>query len=112
MTASLVRRCAPLVFPLVAAPAALAQNDAKVQAEIEFARGLASEWAFVDLAETVLDGAERESSGGKTGELLGVVRAGLRDRSPPHDAGTVARRAATHPSPSSPVSSALPWSNR
>jgi len=58
---------------LVPAPA-LAQNAAKVKAEIAFARGLASEWSFVDLAEEVIEEVETEGVTGKMGEQLALVR--------------------------------------
>ena len=63
-------------LPLLLATGAQAQSDAALETEIEFARGLASEWAFVDLAEVVLDSAERGASG-KTAERLSVTRCEL-----------------------------------
>ncbi|MFT4537604.1 MAG: hypothetical protein ACI835_000034 [Planctomycetota bacterium] len=36
------------------------KSEAAVEAEIQFAKGLASDWSFVDLAESVLDRVEKE----------------------------------------------------
>lgn len=68
---SLVRRPRPLAAALAvvcAVPASAQQmTDAAVEAEIEFARGLASDWTFVDLAQGVLD---RVSDAGPSTEMV------------------------------------------
>ncbi len=61
-----------LAIPLCAltTPAAAQKSDAAVQADLEFARGLAEEWQFVGLAEDVLRQIEAEGvSPARTQEL-------------------------------------------
>ena len=54
--------------------AAIAQkSEAEIQAEIEFARGLAADWGFVDLAEEVIDAVRSEGVTGRMNERLGLV---------------------------------------
>ena len=50
------------------------QGEAEVQDDIEFAKGLAREWGFVDLASEVIREIERGGVSARTGELLGVVK--------------------------------------
>ena len=45
----------------LAAPAVAQQSDAQLRDEISFARGLATRWGFVDMAERVLERVERVS---------------------------------------------------
>jgi len=61
-------------FLLAAAPAFAQVSDAEAKAEIEFARGLAADWAFVDLAEQVIRELEREGVTKRIGEELGIVK--------------------------------------
>lgn len=59
----------------LAAPAAAQQkSEAEAKAEIDFARGLAAEYSFVDLAEDVLRELEREGVSMSMSERLGLVR--------------------------------------
>lgn len=65
-----------LVVPLLAfAPAAGAQqkSEAQIAADIEFARGLAADWSFVGLAQSVLEDTERSGVKGEQREELGLV---------------------------------------
>lgn len=64
---------------LVLASTATAQSmsDAAVEAEIEFARGLASNWTFVDLAQGVLDRVENAGPSERMAEELALARCEL-----------------------------------
>jgi hypothetical protein len=54
---------------------ALAQKgEAQIQDDIEFAKGLAREWGFVDLASDVILQIEKGGVSSKMGERLGVVK--------------------------------------
>lgn len=71
--------CSGLWAALVAlaplsAPAVAQTSDAEVRAEIEFARGLAAEWSFVDLAEEVLRTTEESGPSDRMAEQLDLVR--------------------------------------
>ena len=79
-------RVTPILSILLLAPV-MSQAGGDVETDVEFARGLASEWAFVDLAEVVLDEAERGASSKVTDMLLvtrcEVIAAGaLNERDP------------------------------
>lgn len=50
------------------------KSKAGIEAEIAFAKGLASEWGFVDLAEGVVANLENSRLSGKMGERLGLVK--------------------------------------
>jgi len=68
------RRALFLAGVLLASSPALAQrSEAQVEADIEFARGLAADWSFVDLAQRVLADTERAGVQGKQREELGLV---------------------------------------
>jgi hypothetical protein len=59
---------------LGAAPAHAQMSDAEVADEIDFARGLASEWGFVDLAERVIERVERQGVSTRMKEELGLLK--------------------------------------
>ena len=68
-----------------------AQSDAQIREDIRFARGVAEEWGFVDLADGILADIEagnvrsrRSAKGGAAGLPLGVFEPGL----PPPDGGS------------------------
>lgn len=63
-----------LVAILGAAPASAQKSDAEVQAEIDFARGLAADWSFVDLAEGVVRDVEEAGVSSRMSEQLGLVK--------------------------------------
>ncbi len=66
---------AACLAPAAAAPLSSAQrSEAEVRADIAFARGLASEWSFTDLAAGVLVQAERGGVSGRLREELGLAR--------------------------------------
>ena len=70
-----VRRAAPALSVLLLAGSAAAQkSDVEVAAEIEFARGLAADWSFVDLAEEVIQGVEADGVSSRMSEQLGLVK--------------------------------------
>jgi tetratricopeptide (TPR) repeat protein len=48
-------------------------SDAEIRADIQYARGLASEWSFVDLASRVLDDARKKNPSGKLRAELGLA---------------------------------------
>jgi tetratricopeptide (TPR) repeat protein len=50
------------------------KSDAEVKAEIAFARGLAADWAFVDLAEKVIEAVEEAGTSDRMGEELDLVK--------------------------------------
>lgn len=55
-------------------PAFSQKSEAEIQDDIEFAKGLATEWGFVDLAGDVIKAIEREGVSRKTKERLGVAK--------------------------------------
>ncbi len=57
---------------LLSAPAS-AQNEAEIRADLEFARGLATDWSFVGLATEVLDDARAKHPSGKLLEELALA---------------------------------------
>lgn len=59
-------------LPTVAA--AQSMTDKAVEAEIEFARGLARDWAFVDIAQGVLENVGKADLSERMSEELGLVR--------------------------------------
>ncbi|MDF1800840.1 MAG: hypothetical protein P1V81_16825 [Planctomycetota bacterium] len=72
-------RCFPKAFLAIvalaaSAPVTFAQSDLQVEADIEFAQGLARRWQFVDLAEGVLEELSKGSLDGAQSERLGLVR--------------------------------------
>ena len=72
-------RCFPIATALLTlgllAPVGLAQDALQVEADIEFAEGLARRWQFVDLAEEVLDGISKNHTlTAAQSENLGLVR--------------------------------------
>ncbi|MCB9914308.1 MAG: tetratricopeptide repeat protein [Planctomycetes bacterium] len=71
------KACLAAVLLACALPStALAQqrSEAEIQDDIEFAKGLAREWGFVDLAGRVIEKIEKGGVSAKTGERLGVVK--------------------------------------
>lgn len=58
----------------LAGPARAQRSEAEIQDDIAFARGLAREWGFVDLAGEVIRKIEKGGVSSKTGEQLGVVK--------------------------------------
>ena len=67
----------PLALPLLAAAAPTApleKSQAQIADDIAFAKGLAKEWGFVDLAGEVIRTIEKEGVGATTAERLGVVK--------------------------------------
>lgn len=79
-TAPVMRRTKPLVLALalasVAAPLATAapRQDRVIDEQIEYARGLASSWQFIDLAEEILGDLEGASLTGSQREALALAR--------------------------------------
>jgi len=63
-----------LLVALPALPCAAQKSDAEVHAEIEFARGLAADWSFVDLAEVVIKDVEDSGVSSRMSEELGLVK--------------------------------------
>lgn len=63
-----------LLLPALAASAPAQKSDAQVQADIAFARGLAEDWSFVDLADEVLRRIEAEGVSSKRAEELALVK--------------------------------------
>ncbi len=55
-------------------PAFSQKSEAEIQDDIAFAKGLATEWGFVDLAGEVIKAIEREGVSRKTKESLGVAK--------------------------------------
>lgn len=49
-------------------------NDDRVRADIDYARGLARDWQFIDLAEEVLDGVQSAGVSGDLEAELGLAR--------------------------------------
>jgi len=78
---SLVRSRSALATALavacVAPASAQKMTDAAVEAEIEFARGLASDWTFVDLAQGVLDRVSESGPSAEMSEDLALARCEL-----------------------------------
>lgn len=85
MKHSVHARCAPALAPvllLLAPTAALAsapapwadRSEAEIRADIEFARGLATDWQYVDFAEEVIEALEAESLDKSLGEELDLVK--------------------------------------
>lgn len=67
----------PVALPILAAAALAAPLDksqAQIADEIAFAKGLAKEWGFVDLAGEVIRSIEKEGVTATTAERLGVVK--------------------------------------
>ncbi|MFT5051169.1 MAG: tetratricopeptide (TPR) repeat protein [Chlamydiales bacterium] len=62
------------LLPLSALPAAAQKSDAEANAEIDFARGLAADWSFVDIAETVIRNVEESGVSSRMSEELGLVK--------------------------------------
>ncbi|MFT7484326.1 MAG: tetratricopeptide (TPR) repeat protein [Candidatus Paceibacteria bacterium] len=71
---------AAATFALISAPAsavsapALEKSEAEVNDEISFAKGLAKDWGFVDLASEVIKRIEKDGVKASTAERLGVVK--------------------------------------
>lgn len=63
----------PLLVALSPTAAAQKKSEAQIQAEINFARGLAAEWTFVELAQSVLEDTNRSGIEGEQREELGLV---------------------------------------
>ena len=59
---------------LLALPAAAQRSEAQARSDIAFARGLASKWQFIDLAEQVMLDLERAGVGRTMAEELGLVK--------------------------------------
>ena len=71
---SLVRSSLALAAVAALPAQGLAQSsEAEVRADIEYARGLASDWSFVGLATEVLEDAQRKSPSGKLKEELALA---------------------------------------
>jgi len=64
----------PLSAGAVRASAPFEKSEAQVADDIAFAKGLAKEWGFVDLAGEVIQKIEKEGVSATTGERLGVVK--------------------------------------
>ena len=60
---------------LAAAPAEI--SDARARDELAFARGLAAEWGFVELAQEVVADLEAAGVSKKVGEELGLVKCNI-----------------------------------
>jgi hypothetical protein len=54
-----------------------AQSDAQIREDIRFARGVAEEWGFVDLADGILADIENGNVSGDVSEELGLVKCDL-----------------------------------
>ncbi|HIF39833.1 MAG TPA: hypothetical protein EYQ74_01880 [Planctomycetes bacterium] len=67
---------APLLFLafFLTAPVQAQMSSSEVKAEIAFARGLAADWTFVDLAQSVLATVEKQGISGKAREELELVK--------------------------------------
>lgn len=63
-----------LLLPALAAGAVAQKSDAQVQSDITFARGLAEQWSFVDLADGVLRRIEAEGVSSRRAEELALVK--------------------------------------
>ena len=61
-------------LPLLSGTGLAQMNDAEARAEIAFAKGLAADWGFVELAEQVIGGLEDEGVSRKVGEELGLLK--------------------------------------
>lgn len=66
--------CALLGMLVLAAPVFGQKSDAQIQDDIAFAKGLAKEWGFVELATEVIEGIERVGVSSSQQERLGVTR--------------------------------------
>jgi len=62
------------LVPLASMPAAAQKSDAEANAEIDFARGLAADWSFVDIAENVIRNVEESGVSSRMSEELGLVK--------------------------------------
>lgn len=76
---ALLSLAGPALLAAVFAPGALAQerSDIAVRDEIEFARGLASEWGFIDLAQRVVDATETGEISQRMQEELALLECEL-----------------------------------
>ena len=71
---SLVRWSLVLATSASLSAGAYAQSsEAEIRADIEYARGLATDWSFVGLATEVLEDAQRKNPGGKLREELALA---------------------------------------
>ncbi len=73
------RRCFPFLRALpcalvLASPGLAQKSDAQIQDDIAFAKGLAKDWGFVELATEVIEGIERDGVTSAQQERLGVTR--------------------------------------
>lgn len=66
--------CAFAAAAAAASTASAQKNEAKIRSDIEFARGLAGEWSFVDLAESVIRDVESSGASGKVAEELALAK--------------------------------------
>lgn len=64
---------AAFALTALAGGASAQASDAEIRADIEFARGLASEWSFVDLASEVIDDARKKGPSGQLREALDLA---------------------------------------
>jgi hypothetical protein len=75
---SAIRRTATAVALLaLAAPAMAQKSDAEIRRDIDFARGLASRWTFVDLAEKVLARIEKQGVSDRMATELALVKCNI-----------------------------------
>ena len=65
---------APLLALILTDPVQAQMSTSEVKAEIAFARGLAADWTFVDLAQSVLATVEQQGIAGKAREELELVK--------------------------------------
>jgi len=68
---------AALLALVLAAPVAAQKSDAEIRRDIDFARGLASRWTFVDLAEKVLARIEKEGVSDRMATELALVKCNI-----------------------------------
>lgn len=65
------------VLSLLALPAAAQKTEAEVKADLDFARGLATDWSFMDLAEGVLESIEEEGVSTEMEALLAETKCSM-----------------------------------
>ncbi|MDP6740548.1 MAG: hypothetical protein QF404_11125, partial [Planctomycetota bacterium] len=64
----------PFLALILTDPVQAQMSSSEVKAEIAFARGLAADWTFVDLAQSVLATVEQQGIAGKAREELELVK--------------------------------------
>ncbi|MEZ5974869.1 MAG: hypothetical protein R3E96_08490 [Planctomycetota bacterium] len=78
---SLLLACAAGILPSLALALPQGVSAAQIEADLDFARGLASQWGFTDLAESVLTGLEGQSLSQRQQDQLALVRGELYSQS-------------------------------